>query len=315
MHKIIIGTDIGGSHITCMAVNPLNHVVLQETAVWKEVDCHAPAESILAAWAGALNSLVQKMGRKNLGGIGFAMPGPFDYPAGIAWFKGVKKYDGLYGINIREEMQQRLNLDPATPVRFLNDATCFAIGEAWLGKASAFRRNMAITLGTGFGSAFILEGIPVESGDEVPLWGCVYHLPYGKSIANDYFSTSWFLERYQELTSVVRHGVREIAEEVTSCEVNGLAGPVSGIFEEFGESLGNFLAPWLIKFRAGCLTIGGNIANSFGLFEKQLLYALSVNQCRIPVFISGLGEMAAIAGAARLCDDRFYSRLPHLSNK
>lgn len=315
MPKVIIGTDIGGSHISCMAVDPVNHSILRELATWKEVDSSAGAESILDEWAEPLNFLIRKTGKDNLSGIGFAMPGPFDYPAGVAWFKGVKKYDSLYGINIRHEMQKRLSLDPSIPVRFLNDATCFAIGESWLGKASAFSRNMAVTLGTGFGSAFILDGIPVESGAEVPLDGCVYHLPYGKSIANDYFSTSWFLEQYSASTGRKADGVRDIAEEAKSYQANGKINEAAKIFNEFGTNLGNFLGPWLLQFRAGCLTIGGNIANSYGLFEKSLLKALSTNRCEVPVFLSELGELAAIAGSARLCDDVFYLRLSHLSHK
>jgi glucokinase len=315
MKPIIIGADIGGSHITCMAADSQNHSILEEINVRREVESQAEAGIILTAWADALAAMIRKIGAGNLGGIGFAMPGPFDYPGGRAWFRGVKKYDSLYGIDIRGELRQRLGLDPDLPVRFLNDATCFAIGEAWIGRGKSCQRNMAITLGTGFGSAFILDGIPVESGPEVPADGCVYHLPYGKSIANDYFSTSWFQERAYELTGANYPGVREIAEEVGLSITSGIRHQVSGIFDEFGTALGKFLAPWLIKFNAECLTVGGSISNSYHLFEKPFKAALRENGCGIPVFLSSLGELAAIAGAARLCDDAFYARLPFISGK
>ena len=309
MTKILVGADIGGSHITCMGLEPGGHVIPDVFMVRKEVSSQASAEAILSGWSEALGSLIKLIGKESLGGIGFAMPGPFDYPGGIAWFKGVKKYDSLYGINVRQELRNRLGLDVSVPLRFLNDATSFAIGEAWTGKASGFRKNMAITLGTGFGSAFIADGIPVESGPEVPEYGCVYHLPFGGSIADDHFSTRWFLARYKDATTLDIAGVKEMAE-VAGKEIRVLA-----IFMEFGANMGAFLAPWLLKFHSECLTIGGNISNSYSLFEKPFLQSLKDHGCSMPVFVSELGELAGITGAARLCDDSFYSRLPFISDK
>lgn len=309
MTKILIGNDIGGSHITSMGVDPVGNIVSDVFKVRTEVDCRASADEIFSGWATAIGRLIGIIGRENLGGIGFAMPGPFDYPAGIAWFKGVQKFDSLYGVNVRKELRQRLDLGEDIPIRFLNDATSFAIGEAWTGMASGFRKNMAVTLGTGFGSAFIEDGIPVESGPEVPEWGCVYHLPYGDGIADDHFSTRWFLKRYREVCGTEINGVKEMSELALK------DGRVFGIFREFGTNAAEFLAPWLLKFGAGCLTIGGNIALSWPIFEKSFMQSLEKNGCSIPVFISELGEMAAIAGSARLCNDDFYSRLPFISDR
>ncbi|MFC2102779.1 ROK family protein, partial [Bacteroidota bacterium] len=81
------------------------------------------------------------------------------------------------------------------------------------------------------------------------------------------------------------------------------------------QNLGNFLAPWLVRFRAGCLTIGGNISRGYPLFEEPFLTALKSHNCDTKVFLSVLGEDAAIAGSARLTEDSFYSNLPFISNK
>ncbi len=309
-HKgIVIGTDIGGSHITCMAVDLGLEKVLEEVCVRNQVDSRAGAEEILSAWAGALKECLAFFPPDSVGGIGFAMPGPFDYPKGLALFSGVKKFDSLYNINIRDEMRRRLDLPGDLPVRFMNDATCFAIGEAWLGRASSCTRTMAITLGTGFGSSFLDKGIPVESGDEVPAFGCVYHLPYGDSIADDYFSARWFEAEWTRIFGSPSPGVRVMTEAAERDQA------VLKIFMDFGERLGMFLAPCLRMFRAGCLTIGGNIARSYGLFGPVFTATLRKNNCTTEVFLSTLGEHAAIAGSARLADDTFYSKLPFISNK
>jgi len=163
----------------------------------------------------------------------------------------------------------------------------------------------------------------VESGPEVPAYGCVYHLPFGNSIADDNFSTRWFLGRYKEITGQDIAGVKELAELAAGYRLQEAGSTLnahnrnaaSGIFDEFGANMGKFLAPWLLKFSAECLTIGGNISNSYFLFEKPFSLELRKQGCNIPVFISELGELAGIAGAARLCDDSFYLRLPFISDK
>ena len=120
------------------------------------------------------------------------MPGPFDYVKGICYIKGVAKYENLYGFNITDAISSHLNVPDGFLIRFMNDASSFAVGEAWAGSAIKAVRSLSITLGTGFGSAFISNKIPIVDGPEVPKIGCVYHLPYKDGIADDYFSTRWF---------------------------------------------------------------------------------------------------------------------------
>jgi glucokinase len=304
MKKISIGADIGGSHISTMAIEAERGLILRETHARCEVDCHGSADDILRQWQKALTLTMQQSGSHHLCGIGFAMPGPFNYPEGIALFAGVNKFDALYGINIRQRLAAMTGLPANVPVRFLNDATCFAIGETWQGEASRHARVIAITLGTGFGSAFMVQGVPVESGDSVPAHGWVYHLPFGKSIADDNFSTRWFIKRYLEITGKTVEGARSIADAAGEEEAARL------IFDEFGRNLGEFMSPLVTRFGATCLVIGGSIAQSYNLFSAPLLSGLAAGGAgNLLVCLSAMGEDAAIAGSARLYDDRFYNTL------
>ena len=182
----------------------------------------------------------------------------------------------------------------------MNDASSFAVGEAWVGKAAGYRRMMAITLGTGFGSAFLEDRIPVVEGDSVPKMGCVYHLPFGNGIADDYFSTRWFTSRFREVTGREAAGVREVAM------MAGRAPEVTEIFSEFGNSLGGFLAPWLKRFGAEILVIGGNISHAFNLFGPALEKTLRNEGCDTKIAISELKEDAALLGSAYLLDNDFW---------
>ncbi|MCF6358607.1 MAG: ROK family protein, partial [Draconibacterium sp.] len=79
------------------------------------------------------------------------------------------------------------------------------------------------------------------------------------------------------------------------------------MFSIFGNNLGSFLVPWINKFDADCIVLGGNISKSFSLFEKELNEQFKLNNIEIPVFKSALDEDAALIGSAKLCDNEFYS--------
>ncbi|HDZ41744.1 MAG TPA: ROK family protein [Bacteroidetes bacterium] len=296
-----IGVDIGGSHITCAAVDLDERRIIRETLTERSVDNKGTADEIISRWSEALSETFEKLGLDNIKGIGFAMPGPFDYVNGICLIKGVPKYEKLYGINIGEAIAESLSLQPGMPVRFMNDASSFAVGEAWAGKAAASNRLMAITLGTGLGSAFVADRVPVVTGDVVPDLGCVYHISFRDGIADDYFSTRWFIGRYKDITGKESQGVREIAEAAR------YDGDIRNIFVEFGTSLGAFLSPYLIKFGAEVLVMGGNISRAYGLFGPSMEEKMKAEKCDTLTLLSELKEDAALLGSAYLLDNLFWS--------
>ncbi len=301
---LAIGVDIGGSHISCAAIDLTEKRYLSETFSENDLDNHASADEIFTIWANTIKQTIQKAGAEHVTGIGFAMPGPFDYARGIAWFdEGVKKYENLYSLNVADAIREKLNFSAHFPVRFINDATAFAIAEDWIGKSSGTTRSMAITLGTGFGSAFLSNHIPVVSGDEVPAFGYVYHLPFENGNADDYFSTRGLLKRYEAETGQKLSGVKELA-------ILAERNPVAiNLFADFGLKLGIFLKPLLENFGAEVLVIGGNISNAFNLFGPGLLSYLEANKVQTRIEISELKETASMIGSAVLIEEEFYDKL------
>jgi glucokinase len=303
--NIGIGTDIGGSHITCAAVDLDSGKILRNTLSERVVDNQAPADDIIGVWADSLTGSLKKVPFENVKGIGFAMPGPFDYVKGICYIRGVAKYENLYGINIREAIGKTLQVPEDFLIRFMNDASSFAVGEAWAGSAIKEKRSLSITLGTGFGSAFISEHIPIVDGPQVPKMGCVYHLPYKDGIADDYFSTRGLLGRYMSITGKELQGVKELAA-LSSSEKT-----VTDLFTDFGDNLAIFLAPWLKGFEAEILIIGGNISHAYNLFGDVFESRLKKENCSSRVALSKLKEDAALMGSACLLDDGFWKSVQH----
>lgn len=295
MIKPALGSDIGGTHITCRLFDLHTLSFEDSTTVRTPVDCHAPAGEILDTWASAIKQAAAENRGASLTGIGMAMPGPFDYENGVAWFKNVGKYEQLYGVDVRHELLRRLQWPPDVSIRFMNDATCFALGESFTGEVSAHRRLLAITLGTGFGTTFIEDHLPVAGKYGIPDDGFLYHTAAGNSTADEQFSTRWFVSEYHRLTGKTIAGVKELAQKA---EHNPLA---AGIFQNAGQALGHFLAPWLLGFDAGGLVIGGNISAAFPLFGKPMLQALSSHGVKTQVYISRHQEDSSLSGSACLC--------------
>lgn len=300
-----IGVDIGGSHISCAAVDLQSLKILHDSRTERSVDNKAEASKIIGVWVNAISEVIRKIPANSLKGIGFGMPGPFDYVKGISYIKGVAKYENLYGCNVSNAIADNLNFMDGFPVRFMNDVSTFAVGEALVGKAANAKRSISVTLGTGFGSAFIADRIPIVDGPEVPKLGCVYHLPYGDNIADDYFSTRWFVGKYKKLTGRELKGVKEFAELAGTDKI------VLDLFREFGINLGVFLAPWLKKFNAEIVVVGGNISNSYSLFGDIFENSLRNEGCDCKVALSELKEDAAFIGAAYLLDDDFWKAIQH----
>jgi glucokinase len=303
--NIALGADIGGSHITCAGIDLVSGKIIKETITGRSVNNQASSDEIIGIWSDAVSAVLSKVEAANVKGIGFAMPGPFDYVKGICYIKGVAKYESLYGINIKDAIAAKLGVSDDFLIRFMNDASSFAVGEAWAGSASKFNRSLSITLGTGFGSAFISNRIPIVDGPQVPKLGCIYHLPYKDGIADDYFSTRGLLGRYKKLTGKELCGVKDLAELASSDKT------VIDLFTDFGDNAGLFLAPWLNKFGADILVIGGNISHAYNLFGDVFENRLKTEGCSCEVAISKLKEDAALLGSAYLLDDNFWKSVQH----
>ena len=307
-HPFSIGADIGGTHITCAVVKIQEGELLKETLSRVPYSHEDSAEHILQSWAKALNNTLAQIDESHLAGIGFAIPGPFDYRNGVS--KMEHKFKNLFGLHIPSALSPLLHTQKELPMRFLNDATSFAVGEAWLGEGQGFEKVVVVTLGTGFGSAFIDEGVPVVTGETVPKEGCLWHLPFQEGIADDYFSTRWFVGEYEKQTGKVITGVRELIERVDTDAI------ARNLFLQLGQNLAECLWQPLQKFGAEVLILGGNIAHALPLFEAEFQAGLQKNGVLVKTIQSKHMEHAALIGSARLLDDAFWAkvseRLPNL---
>jgi glucokinase len=243
-----------------------------------------------------LHSLGQQAseGVNGVQGAELAMPGPFDYAKGISWMKHKLPY--LYGVNVSEALAARFGWKasgptspPSSPVRFLNDAAAYLLGEVGAGAARGVQRVVCFTLGTGVGSGFAVDGKVVTEGVGVPPGGEIWNVPYEGGIVEDQISTRALQKAYKERKGQERE-VASIAHYATGGEQLSIE-----VFQEFGKNLGVALKKLLKDFAPDVVVLGGGIARSAYLFLEATRKELEGTN--IEVRITELGDNAPLAGA------------------
>lgn len=298
--NIVIGVDVGGSHISSAAIDLDNLQIINKTLCTNKVDSKGSKESIFKSWSQAINANIKNTPATENIKISFAMPGPFQYKTGIAMFETNDKYENLYGVSIIDELPKYLE-NTNHEFRFLNDATSFGVGVARIGEAKAYQKVIAITLGTGFGSCFINNGIPQVNTPDVPKDGCLWDKPFKQGVADEYFSTRWFIKRYKEISSKKVKGVKEIAESKSTFSEE--------VFKEFGHNFAEFMKSVIQQYQPDLIVLGGNISNAKDRFLRTIKEDLQKEGLDVKFIISSLMEEAAIIGSTRLFEPKFWSQV------
>lgn len=308
--KYFLGIDIGGSHISAAIITDVSGEIVNNKVYETKIDSTAPAFTIIDSWRIFIEGILEQNKEISVSGIGFAIPGPFDYQRGISQITGVQKYESIFGFDIRQSFQY-IQEGVKLPIKFINDAAGFAIGEYVAGAAQNSSRTIVVTLGTGFGSTFLIDGVPQTIGEGVPELGFLYHYPVGDSIADDYFSTRWFTNNWFQKTDKEIKGVKELAEKARNNDPISLA-----IFNEFAESLGDFISYWFGVFSPDTFVIGGNISKAADLFLAPLQEKLNDKGfSNVKIKIAQLEDKAPIIGAAMTVSKELDNKNDKHTNK
>ncbi|GAA3193557.1 ROK family protein [Dactylosporangium siamense] len=271
--------EIGGSHVTAAGVLLDDRKVIQRQR--HPLDPGLAADGIVNALAAAAKLLEPHPGDR----WAVAMPGPFDYRTGVSLHAGVGKFDSLRGVDLRAALAHAI---PAAPdaFTFVNDADSFLLGEWVDGAAKGAARCVAITLGTGIGSAWLADGSVVTTGPDVPPDGEVHFCTIDGVELEEVVSDRALIRAYRSLTGVDVDGMRGLATRARELD----AAAQSVIDTAFG-ALGVLLTDWLTRFKAEVVVFGGSMTGAWDLIEPALALTLPAR----PVSDT---EHAALLGAA-----------------
>jgi glucokinase len=278
--------EVGGTHVSAALIDVSSWRIVPATLTRRDLDSHATAAELLGAFLAAAAALPTSANAD----WGVAMPGPFDYGRGIALFEDVGKFDSLRGVDVRSALCAGIRPRPRS-VSFLNDAEAFLLGEWLHGAGTGYRRCAAITLGTGVGSSFLAEGEIVNTGPDVPPDGRAHHLRIDGLPLEDVVSRRAIRSRYRAATGDTAADVREIAERA-----RGGDSVAREVINAAMRALGMALDPWLRRFGAQVVVVGGSMSVSWDLFGPPFLAEL---RRPIDVAVAADPEHAPLLGAAR----------------
>ncbi len=277
----VIALDVGGTSVKSGVVEAGGAVVGRPRLT--PLDSLGPADAIVDAFVRSVTRWLPDARDADFRGVAFGFPSPFDYTTGTCLIRNLGKFEALYGVNIADAVNARSGDDLGALV-FRNDAEAAIVGEALYGAGRPYARLVGITLGTGLGSAFVIDGRPAAIPEEE--W--LYRRPFRGVRADD-----WFSRRGLEARLVAMGAPPDVRAAAGDARTGDLQ--VRELFADVGAELAEFLAPVVASFGAEAVLVMGRIAGAFDLFGPALARGLSV-----PALLAQRPDEAALLGAAEL---------------
>ncbi len=320
MRTVCFAMDIGGKYIKSALVDPNRHLLDGWQAV--PVNSRDAAQEILASFCGAI-----KRGLALARGHGcavrricVAMCGPLDYEKGVSLMRE-DKYRSIYKVNLKHEFHRAWPEGAEADIKFIHDVQAFLCGAAALDPALQSGRAMAVTLGTGVGSAFMADGTIIPPGDGVPDKG-LGRMPFRGGKLENFIGGPALEDLYLVMLRDkirnrnkgdcyalaappadprINHCAGFEIERLTVKEIAGLArsGDLDAckVFQTLGDLLGEALAPPLRDFQPDHLVFGGQISRAFDLLRAPLMARISGLIPESGIVRADRLESAALLGA------------------
>ena len=189
------------------------------------------------------------------------------------------------------------------PITFHSEASCLAFAESMQEQNFQYERILVLTLGVHFGSAFMDRGELIINRDDVPFAGDLAQCPIDQnSIADDWFSTRGLMKIYCQL--IDEHSKNNLNNEnfaITQSSFARLASLTDPLamktFEKFSQNFTKFLIPYIERFRADLIVIGGDVSRVWKLLEQELIKEFR-RSCSAHVYFSVSSHKLACLGAA-----------------
>jgi glucokinase len=291
---LLLTVDVGGSHVSAAlcAMDDLRVIQLTEAPLGG-VSSFEGFVDLLYLLSREVSGWPQRMA-----GASLAVPGPFDCAAGMSLMK--HKLQWLYGKDLRGALAARFGWRP-DQLCFLNDASAFLLGELNAGNARGAERAVGLTLGTGIGSAFAVDGHCVMDGKGVPRGGEIWDYAYREATVEDLISTRALKAEYRARTG------KDL--EVKEMAARAAADPCARqVFEKLGCDLGHVIRDVIVPFDPDVVVVGGGIARSAHLFIP--IAQRELEDAGVRVLPSTLFEQAQLVGAAAHWRDARVSGSP-----
>jgi len=312
--QLAVGIDIGGTNTVLGLVDREGKIISEGLVKTREFE---DVEVFVAALYEKINVHLRKLGNTTeLLGYGIGAPmgninkGTIEYPSNLPW-KGIIPLAELFSRHTR------------LPVTVTNDANAAAVGEMIYGGAKGMKNFVVITLGSGLGSGFVVDGklvygangfageighTAIRPGASNRMCGCGR-----KGCLETYVSASGIKRTVLKIMadSIVDSELREISFSELNSEIihdAALRGDPIALeaFEHTGRMLGFKLADVVAHTNPEAIFLFGGLALAKDLiFEPAREYMeehlLNIYEGKVKLLPSQLStQNAAVLGASSL---------------
>jgi fructokinase len=296
--RVRIGVDLGGTKIEAVALGGEGQEHVRRRIPTPRDDY----DGTLAAIAALVDSIEDDVGLPGVVGVG--MPGTISRATGV-----VKNANSVW-LNGRPLARDLAKVLPR-PLRFANDANCFALSEAIDGAAAGHRVVFGVILGTGVGGGLALDGRTWDGLNGVAgEWG---HnpLPWPRDEERPgppcYCGKTGCLETFLSGPGLARDHARVTGERASAAEIAERAFEGNADAEEtlarYEDRLARGLASVVNVVDPEAIVLGGGLSQIGRLYERlpDLLprYVFS-DAVATPVLSPRYGDSSGVRGAARL---------------
>jgi fructokinase len=293
-----IGVDLGGTKIEAVALDPGGQEQVRRRVPTPRDDY----EGTLAAIAGLVESIEEDVGAPGVVGVG--MPGSISRASGL-----VKNANSVW-LNGRPLAQDLAHALPR-PLRFANDANCFALSEAIDGAAAGHRVVFGVILGTGVGGGLAIEGRAWDGLNGVAgEWG---HNPLPWPEPDErpgppcYCGRTGCLETFLSGPGLARDHARATGQRASPAEIAESAAEgdprAQQTLERYEDRLARGLAHVINLLDPEAIVLGGGLSRIDRFYERvpALLPRHVFSDVVVtPVLAPRHGDSSGVRGAARL---------------
>ena len=264
---VVAGVDIGGTGTRFLAMTQDRTIVARRVVETPTPQYPGSASEFLIA---NIRQLVEPF---MLRGIGIGASGPVGSDGTIQNPDTLPAFTG-------EPLVDRLTKAFDVTVTLDNDAVCAAIAEYGVGAGRGTRRLLHVTLGTGVGTALIIDGAPLRGGDGVHPEGG--HVSVSGETQLCYCGRTSCWEQRASRQALQRAAAHLLGRKdndpgvIAELAVRADAGDTAAIdvFCEYGRGIADGLATLLALYRPERVVLGGSAAKYLPYYHRAICEAL-----------------------------------------
>ncbi len=292
-----IGIDLGGTKIEGIAIGDEGRELTRRRMASPRGDY----ANTLGAVSGLVRAIEEETGSS--GTVGIGIPGTISPATGL-----IKNSNStwLNGQALVEDLSRLLE----RPVRFANDANCFALSEATDGAAAGARVVFGVIIGTGTGGGVVIDGHVLVGANAIGgEWG---HNPLPAAHGAEspgpacYCGRRGCIETFLSGPALARDlGPGVTAQDVAAQAASGDA-PAIAALERYEDRMARALGSVINLLDPDVIVLGGGLSNIDRLYVNvpRLWSAYIFSDAVVTRLVPAThGDSSGVRGAAWLWDD------------